>query len=70
VVLSKRDLIPEEDPLPAIHAPESRGLLAVSSAARVGLEALTTRLWEMAAEARRTEAESESEWMAEDADDG
>ncbi|MGH7562085.1 MAG: GTPase ObgE, partial [Gemmatimonadales bacterium] len=42
VVLSKRDLIPEEDPLPAIHAPESRGLLAVSSAARVGLEALTT----------------------------
>jgi GTP-binding protein len=70
VVLSKRDLIPEADPLPTLDAPDARAVLPVSSAARLGLEALTEALWDVVVEARRDEPVAvEEEWTA-DEDDG
>ncbi|HEU5218737.1 MAG TPA: GTPase ObgE [Gemmatimonadales bacterium] len=52
VVLSKRDLIPASDPLPGLHAPAATAVIAVSSAARIGLEGLKTTLWDMVTAAR------------------
>jgi GTP-binding protein len=52
VVLSKRDLIPPEDPLPTLSAPDARATVSVSSAARIGLDALKSTLWDLVAEAR------------------
>ena len=45
VVLTKRDLLPAETEVPAVNAPEARGVLTVSSAARSGLEDLKEELW-------------------------
>jgi GTP-binding protein len=56
VVLSKRDLLPVEDPLPEIDAPEARAVVAVSSIARLGLDALIERLWDLVTEARKDSA--------------
>jgi GTP-binding protein len=70
VVLSKRDLVPESDPLPALDAPDARAVLAVSSAAQIGLEAFTERLWDLVTEARRDEpVVVEEEWTADEHDD-
>jgi GTP-binding protein len=70
VVLSKRDLIPESDALPIVHAPDARAVLAVSSAAQIGLEPFTERLWDLVTEARRAEPVIvDEEWTA-DEDDG
>jgi GTP-binding protein len=70
VVLSKRDLIPESDALPTVHAPDARAVLAVSSAAQIGLEPFTERLWDLVTEARRAEPVIvDEEWTA-DEDDG
>jgi GTP-binding protein len=70
VVLSKRDLIPESDALPIMHAPDARAVLAVSSAAQIGLEPFTERLWDLVTEARRAEPVIvDEEWTA-DEDDG
>jgi GTPase len=52
VVLSKRDLIPPDDPLPVLSAPDARATLAVSGAARIGLDTLKAMLWDLVAEAR------------------
>ena len=70
VVLSKRDLIPESDALPTLHAPEARAVLAVSSAAQLGLEPFTERLWELVSEARRAEPVIVNEEWTADGDDG
>jgi GTP-binding protein len=70
VVLSKRDLIPESDALPTVHAPDARAVLAVSSAAQIWLEPFTERLWDLVTEARRAEPVIvDEEWTA-DEDDG
>ena len=45
VVLTKRDLLPAGDPLPALDAPDAAGMLAISSAAGTGLEELKEYLW-------------------------
>jgi GTP-binding protein len=67
VVLSKRDLLPESDALPAIHAPDARAVLAVSSAAQIGLEPFTERLWDLVTEARRAEPVAvDEEWTADE----
>ncbi len=66
VVLSKRDLIPPADPLPRLEVPDARATMAVSSAARIGLDPLKSTLWELVAEAR-AEAEVVDEF-ADDAD--
>ena len=52
VVLSKRDLIPPDDPLPTLAVPDAQATIAVSSAARIGLDALKSTLWGLVAEAR------------------
>lgn len=52
VVLSKRDLIPADDPLPKVPAPGAVATAAVSSAARTGLDGLKATLWELVASAR------------------
>jgi GTP-binding protein len=64
VLLSKRDLIPPDDPLPTFAAPEARAMMAVSSAARIGLDALKSTLWGLVAEAR-AEAEVVDEFADE-----
>jgi GTP-binding protein len=45
VLLTKRDILPAASPLPPIQAPQSAGLLAVSSSAQTGLEELKEFLW-------------------------
>lgn len=56
ILLSKRDLLPADDKIPALHAPDARGILEVSSAARSGLEPLKAELWAMVQAARQAEA--------------
>ena len=52
VVLSKRDLIPADDPLPVLRAPEARAQVALSSASRSGLDAFNATAWDLVTEAR------------------
>jgi GTP-binding protein len=52
VVLSKRDLLPPDDPLPVVSAPRAATTVAVSSAARIGLDTLKTTLWDLVTTAR------------------
>jgi GTP-binding protein len=61
IVLSKRDLIPADAPLPRLSAPDARAVLAVSSAARSGLEQLNARLWLLVEEARRSDVTEEAD---------
>lgn len=56
VVLSKRDLIPEEDPLPAVRAPDARATVVLSSAARAGLDEFNATLWGLVVAARAADA--------------
>ena len=52
LLLSKRDLLPPGDPLPATDAPDATGVLAVSSAAGTGLEELKEFLWKFVEQAK------------------
>ncbi|HEU4700665.1 MAG TPA: GTPase ObgE [Gemmatimonadales bacterium] len=45
LVLTKRDLLPPDVPLPALSAPEATGVLAVSSATGAGIDDLKEYLW-------------------------
>ena len=56
VVLSKRDLLPAGDPLPALELDDARGVVTVSSAAGTGLEELKEYLWKAVSEVRGVEA--------------
>ncbi len=47
VVLTKRDLLPADYPLPELHAPDALGVRAVSSAAGLGVEELKEFLWKL-----------------------
>jgi len=49
VVFTKRDLIPADQPLPALGAPEAAAVLAVSAVTGAGLDALTEVLWRLLA---------------------
>ena len=60
VVLTKRDLLPPGDPVPALRAPEAAGILAVSSAAGTGLEELKEYLWKFVEAAKAEEAPVEA----------
>ncbi len=55
LVLAKRDLLPADHPLPAVHAPEAAGVLAASSAAGTGLEELKEFLWTFVEKEKRAE---------------
>jgi GTP-binding protein len=52
VVLTKADLLPAGQPAPALHAPQARGMIAISAVARQGLSDLLERLWELLQTAR------------------
>lgn len=56
VLLSKRDLVPSIDPLPALETPGALGTLAFSSVAGTGLDDLKEYLWKAVARARQEEA--------------
>ena len=59
VVLSKRDLLPGDAPLPPLDAPGARAVLAVSSVARLGLDRLIAELWTAVEVVRREEGAKE-----------
>jgi GTPase len=61
LLLSKRDLLPAGDPLPAIDAPYAAGVLAVSSAAGTGLEDLKEFLWKFVEQAKTASAGTAAE---------
>jgi GTP-binding protein len=67
VLLTKRDLLPPGDPVPAIEAPGSAGILAVSSAAGTGLEEAKEYLWKLVETAKAQEAPVEA-WRQEEAE--
>jgi hypothetical protein len=60
VLLTKRDLLPGEDAVPEVVAPEAAGTFAVSSVAGTGLEELKEYLWKFveAAKAREEPVEA------------
>ena len=66
VILTKRDLLPADDTLPELRAPEALGVRTVSSVAGVGVEELKEYLWKQVGHAKATTRETE---MA-DADGG
>lgn len=66
VLLSKRDLLPPQDLLPALSAPGATGMSAVSSAARIGLDDLKATLWDLVAAARAEDLAVDE--LADDAD--
>jgi GTP-binding protein len=57
VVLTKRDLLPAASPVPSLVAPESAGVLAISSAAGSGLDELKEFLWSFVERAKVAEVE-------------
>jgi GTPase len=57
IVRSKRDLIPADAPLPGLKAPDAQTVIAVSSAARGGLENFRARIWALVEAARREDVE-------------
>jgi len=61
VVLSKADLHPTADPLPRLDAPSAVATVAISSAARTGLDELKDVLWAIVHAAREAEAEGAEE---------
>ena len=78
VVLTKRDLLPDDAEVPPLVAPEAAGSLLISSVAGTGLEELREFLWAFVAEARAEEEvgsplEEPEPWQAdeegEDVDD-
>ncbi|HUL70112.1 MAG TPA: GTPase ObgE [Gemmatimonadales bacterium] len=57
VVLSKRDLWPADSSLPSISAQDALGVVAISGAARTGLDQLKQVLWKAVEQARLEEPE-------------
>jgi GTP-binding protein len=57
VLLTKRDLLAPDEPLPALRTPGAAGVLAVSSAAGTGLEELKEFLWQFVERAKATEGD-------------
>jgi GTPase len=58
LLLTKRDLLPPDQPLPTVEAPESAGVLAVSSATGSGVEELKEFLWKFVATAKQAEGDT------------
>ncbi|MEO8089700.1 MAG: GTPase ObgE [Gemmatimonadales bacterium] len=67
VVLTKRDLLPADQPLPEIRAPEALAVRAISSAAGSGLEELKEYFWKVTGQAKASQAvDSNAAWSEED----
>ena len=67
VLLSKRDLLAGDDPLPGLAAPEAAGMLTISSVAGTGLDELKEYLWKFV-EAAKAEAAPVEAWSEEEPD--
>jgi GTP-binding protein len=52
VILTKRDLLGPDDPLPQLAAPEAAGVQAISSATGQGLDELKEYLWKLVEQAK------------------
>ncbi|MBL8984620.1 MAG: GTPase ObgE [Gemmatimonadetes bacterium] len=59
VVLSKRDMLAADDPLPTVAAPDARAQLAISAAAGTGLDDLKRTFWRLVEEAKTHDADLE-----------
>ncbi len=66
VLLTKRDLLPADAPVPALDAPDAAGILTISSAAGTGLEEVKEYFWRLVEAAKGEEAPVES-WEEEEA---
>ncbi|HEY1334084.1 MAG TPA: GTPase ObgE, partial [Myxococcaceae bacterium] len=55
VVLTKRDLLPANASMPSLDAPESRAIIAISSAAGTGLEELKEGFWTFVEQAKTSD---------------
>jgi GTP-binding protein len=60
VVLTKRDLLPADAPLPQLNAPEAEGVAAISSAAGSGVEELEELLWKFVERVKGVEESAET----------
>ena len=60
VVLTKRDLLPEGDPVPKIPTEDALGVLAISSASGSGLEELKEFLWRTVGQVKAADPEEAS----------
>jgi GTPase len=67
VLLTKRDLLPADDPVPALSIPEAAGMLTISSVAGTGLDELKEYLWKFV-EAAKAEAAPAEAWGEEEPD--
>ena len=65
LLLTKRDLLPADDSVPVVQAPDATSILAVSSAAGTGLAELKEFLWKFVEEAKRAEGPPPEEAPAE-----
>jgi GTPase len=68
VILTKRDLLPTDDPLPDLHAPGAVGVLSVSSITGSGVEELKEYLWKLVEKAKAADADSAGDLQ--EAEDG
>jgi GTP-binding protein len=66
VVLTKRDLLPADDPLPKLRAPEALGVRAISSAAGAGLDELKEYFWTLIGQAKAREVPDAGAELAEE----
>ncbi len=63
VILTKRDLLGPDEPLPQLRAPEAAGVRTVSSASGFGIDELKEYLWKLVSEAKAADAaESGDSW--------
>jgi GTP-binding protein len=62
LLLTKRDLWPPGEPLPAVRAPDASGVLGISSAAGTGLEELKEFLWKFVEETKTVPPEASGFW--------
>jgi len=61
VVLSKTDLLPPDEPLPALDAPDAWGIFGVSAVTRRGLDELLPLLWKASRKAAADETSDPDE---------
>jgi len=66
VLLSKRDLLPADEPLPTLEAPDAVGILPISSAAGTGIEEVKEYLWKFVSDLK---AQGEPEAESDDAEE-
>lgn len=61
LVLSKRDLLPDDEELPEVSAPDALRIVTISSAAGQGLDDLKEMLWSLVQEVRQSEVVDEDD---------